>query len=74
MPSSSLPWGRHGMHRERGKFLAMRITEQTNGHYKTQDVDLGRVYRWQPGGVTVECEECGKRSTHTKLNLLSSVL
>jgi hypothetical protein len=26
------------------------------------------------GGVTVECEECGKRSTHTKLNLLSSVL
>jgi hypothetical protein len=72
MPSSSVPWGRHGKHRERGKFLAMRIIEQTNGHYETQDVELGRVYRWQPGGATVECEECGKRSTHT--NLLTSVL
>ena len=52
----------------------MRIIEQTNGHYETQDVELGRVYRWQPGGVTVECEECGKRSTHTKSGLIRSLI
>ena len=52
----------------------MRIIEQTVGHYETQDVEFGRVYRWQPGSVTVECEECGKRSTHTKSTLISSMI
>ena len=52
----------------------MRIIEQTEGHYETQDVEYGRVYRWQPGSVTVECEECAKRSTHTPSTLISSVI
>jgi hypothetical protein len=50
----------------------MRMIEQTIGHYETQDVELGRVYRWLPGSVTLECEECGKRSTHTKSTLIRS--
>lgn len=50
----------------------MRITEQTIGHYETQDVDFGRVYRWHPGSVTVECKECGKRSTHARSALIRS--
>jgi hypothetical protein len=37
-------------------------------------VDDGSVYRWRPGSVTVECEECGKRSTHTKSPLIRSVI
>jgi hypothetical protein len=37
----------------------MRMIEQTEGHYETQYVELCRVYRWHPGSVTVECEECG---------------
>jgi hypothetical protein len=52
----------------------VRIIEKSVGHYETQDVDFGRVYRWQPGGVTVECEECGKRSTHTKSALTRSLI
>lgn len=52
----------------------MRIIEQTKGHYETQDVEYGRVYRWHPGGVTVECEECAKKSTHTRSALISSLI
>jgi hypothetical protein len=52
----------------------MWIIEQTEGHYETQDVELGRVYKWQPGSVTIECEECGKRSTHTKSALIRSLI
>jgi hypothetical protein len=52
----------------------LRIIEQIEGHYETQDVELGRVYRWQPGSVTVECEECGKRSTSTKYTLIRSLI
>ena len=52
----------------------MRIIRYVKGYYETQAVDFGRVYRWQPGGVTVECEECGKRSTHTKSALIRSLI
>jgi hypothetical protein len=52
----------------------MLIIEQADGHYETQDVEFARVYRWQPGSVTVECEVCGKRSTRTKSTLIRSVI
>ena len=52
----------------------MRIIERTKGHYATQDVEFGRVYRWRPGSVTLECEECGERSTYTKSALIRSVM
>jgi hypothetical protein len=52
----------------------MRMIEQTEGHYETQDVELCRVYRWHPGSVTVECEECGKKSTHSKSTLIRSLI
>ena len=66
-----VPWGRH---RERRMFFAVRIVEHVKGHYETQDVEYGRVYKWQPGSITVECGECGQRSTHTKSALIRSLI
>ncbi len=52
----------------------MRIIEHTEGRYETQDVEYGKVYRWCPESVTFQCEECGKRSTHTRSALISSLI
>lgn len=49
------------------------IIERVAAHYEVQEVEeFGRVYRWCPESVLVECE-CGKRATHKRLDLLSSV-
>ena len=53
--------------------FVMRVIEHTEGHYETQDVEFGKVYKWHPGSVTVECEVCGKRSTHTRSSLIGSL-
>ena len=34
--------------------------ERTEGHYDIQKVDFGRVYRWCPEYVKIDCE-CGER-------------
>jgi hypothetical protein len=52
----------------------MRIIEHTEAHYETEDVEYGKVYRWHQESVAVECEECGKRSTHTKSVIISSLI
>jgi hypothetical protein len=41
-----------------------RVVERTGGHYEVQEVEFGRVYRWCPKRVVVECE-CGERLTLT---------
>jgi hypothetical protein len=51
----------------------MRVVERVEGHYETQDVEFGRVYRWQPERVMVECR-CGKRETFKRSELLESVI
>jgi len=38
--------------------------ERTEGHYEVQEVEFGRVYRWYPESVVIECD-CGERSTLT---------
>ena len=42
----------------------MRVIERVRGHYEVQDVEMGKVYRWRPESVMVECE-CGERPTLT---------
>ena len=54
--------------------FVVRVIEQTEGHYEIQDVEFGKVYRWRPESVEIECEGCGKRSAHTHSSLISSVL
>jgi hypothetical protein len=39
---------------------AVKIVDYTAGHYKVQDVEFGRVYRWSPERVMAECE-CGEK-------------
>lgn len=38
------------------------IVERTEGHYDVREVEFGRVYRWCPDCVVVECD-CGERLT-----------
>ncbi len=38
----------------------MTATEWTEGHYEVQEVSFGKVYRWCPERVDIECE-CGER-------------
>lgn len=42
----------------------MTTIERTEGHYDVQEVEFGRVYRWCPGCVVLECD-CGERLTLT---------
>ena len=49
----------------------MKIVKRTQGHYEIQDVQFGKVYKWHPESVVIECE-CGKRFTHKRLELISS--
>jgi len=43
----------------------VRIIEQAEGHYEAHEVEeFGRVYRWYPESVVVECD-CGERLTLT---------
>ena len=44
--------------------LMLTIIERTEGHYDVQEVYFGRVYRWCPECVSIECE-CGERLTLT---------
>ena len=51
----------------------MRIIEDIEGHYETQEGEYGKVvYKWRPQSVVVECG-CGKRTTHKRTSLITSV-
>jgi hypothetical protein len=36
-----------------------KVIECAQAHYEVQDVEMGKVYRWRPESVVVECE-CGE--------------
>jgi hypothetical protein len=40
------------------------VIERAEGRYEVQDVEFGRVYRWRPEQVVVECD-CGSRAILT---------
>ncbi len=42
----------------------MKLIERIEGSYEVQDAPFGKVYKWRPGNVVVECE-CGERPTLT---------
>ncbi len=37
------------------------VIECAEGRYEVQDVEFGRVYKWRPERVVVECD-CGERT------------
>ena len=38
------------------------VIERVEAHYEVQDVEMGKVYRWCPANVSVECT-CGEEPT-----------
>ena len=37
-----------------------KVIERVQAHYEVQDVEMGKVYRWRPETVVVECT-CGEQ-------------
>jgi hypothetical protein len=46
----------------------LAVIERTEGHYEVQEVEFGKVYRWCPECVDIECE-CGERLTLTAYSM-----
>jgi hypothetical protein len=49
---------------ERGKVAVLKVIERVQAHYEVLDVEMGKVYRWRPKSVLIECE-CGEMATLT---------
>ena len=49
----------------------MRVVERIAEHYDAQEVEFGRVYKWCPELVVVECD-CGERVTLKRADLIGS--
>jgi len=50
-----------------GAQLMLTAIERTEGRYEVQEVDFGRVYRWCPERVDIECG-CGERLNFTAVS------
>jgi len=48
------------------KRRTVKIIERVQAHYEVQDVEMGKVYRWRPETVVVECT-CGEQLTLSAL-------
>ncbi len=49
----------------------LRVIERIAEHYNAQEVEFGKVYRWCPELVVVECE-CGKRTTFKRAGIIGN--
>ena len=49
----------------------MRIIERLAEHYEAQEVEYGRVYKWYPETIVIECD-CGTRSIFERSELVAS--
>ena len=38
-----------------------KVIERVEARYEIQDVEMGKVYKWRPESILVECE-CGERA------------
>ena len=45
--------------------MVAKVIERVYAHYEVQHVPMGKVYRWCPENVLVECEECGENTILT---------
>jgi hypothetical protein len=48
----------------------VQVIERVAEHYDTQEVEFGRIYRWCPECVVVECK-CGKRKPLSRSALIN---
>ena len=47
----------------------MQVIQRVAEHYDTQEIEFGRIYRWCPECVVVECD-CGERMTLRRLDII----
>jgi hypothetical protein len=40
-----------------------KVLERLDAQYEVREVPMGKVYRWRPESVVVECGECGENQT-----------
>jgi hypothetical protein len=53
----------------------MKIVERIPAHYAVEEQsELGRVYKWCPERVVVECEARGKKTTFNRSSLITSIV
>ena len=53
----------------------MKIVERIPDHYDVQEVEsIGRVYRWCPEQVVLECGACGTTGTFKRSDLINNSL
>lgn len=45
--------------------MTVSTIERTEGRYEVEEVEFGRVYKWRPASVSVECE-CGAKLAFTE--------
>jgi hypothetical protein len=41
-----------------------KVIERLDAHYEVQDVEFGKVYKWRPERIVLECR-CGQRLSLT---------
>jgi hypothetical protein len=56
---------------ERISGAVAKVIERAQARYEVQEVEYGRVYRWCPETIVVECD-CGKRSIFERSELIAS--
>jgi hypothetical protein len=49
----------------------VQVIERVPEHYDTQETQFGRLYRWCPECVVLECK-CGKRKTLSRWDLIEA--
>jgi hypothetical protein len=60
-----------GEEREKGE-PTMKVVERVQPHYEVQEMEFGKVYKWRPERVVVECQ-CGQRLSLTASTTSSCV-
>src|SRR5438067_889025 len=53
--------------------IGVEVIERLAEHYEAEDVEYGRVYKWCPECVVLECA-CGKRAIHKRADIIGSVV
>jgi len=49
---------------ERKEYAVVKVVECIGARYELQDVEMGKVYKWCPANVTVECD-CSETLTYS---------
>lgn len=49
---------------ERERSLVSKVIERVEARYDIEEVQVGKVYKWRPESVLIECE-CGERTILT---------